>query len=246
MAVASVNNVYQLVMRRAAKEEEGFISPSDFNAYARNEQQKVFQETLAQYRLYKANKQRYLTYWKENYKSLEAIQDDLITLRRNGVALSSSGGNNVFQFPSDYAYYIDIEYNSEPVTLIDYADKNYYVGSYDSAATEAHPVAYKDYNSITFLPSTITSDTKISYYKIPQGVNASGTPVSNQPTWAYSTVASKSIYDATNSIDFELPAHLEYRLATGILMSAGIELRDGELYQMAQAEEQKERQDKNS
>lgn len=246
MAVASVNNVYQLVMRRAAKEEEGFISPSDFNAYARNEQQKLFQEIIAQYRLYQANKQRYLTYWKENYKSLEAIQDDLLPLRRNGVALTSSAGNNVYQYPSDYAYFIDIEYGDEPVTLIDYADKGYYVGSYDSAPSTDHPVAYKDHNSITYLPSSITSNAKISYYKIPQGVNASGTPVTNQPTWAYSTVSSKSIYDATNSIDFELPAHLEYRLATGILMSAGIELRDGELYQMAQAEEQQERQDKNS
>lgn len=245
MVVASVNNVYQLVMRRAAKEEDGFISPSDFNAYARNAQQKIFQETLNHYRMFKANKQRYLTYWKNNYKSLEAIADDLITLRRNGVALSSSGGNNVFQYPEDYAYFIDLEYNGETVTLIDYADRVYYINSYDSSPTTDHPVAYKDYNSLTFLPDTITSNVSLTYYKLPQGVNASGTPVTNYPTWAYTTVASKSIYDATNSIDFELPAHLEYRLATQILQDAGIELRDGELYQMAQAEEAKERQDKN-
>lgn len=241
--VASVNSVYQLVMRRAAKEENGFISPTDFNTMARSAQQKEFQRILSEYRKFLANKQRYLTYWKGNYDSLESILDDILPLRRNSVALASSGGNNVFQYPNDYAYYIDIEYDGKNVTVVDAADKAFYVNSFDSSPSTTHPVVIRDYNSLTFLPSTITADVALSYFKIPQGVDSTGAPVTNQPTWAYTTVGSKSVYDATNSIDFELPKHLEYRLATQILQDVGIELRDGELYQMAQGEDVKERQD---
>lgn len=242
--VASVNTVYQLVMRRAAKEEQGFISPEDFNRFARNAQQKEFQRILSEYRKFLANKQRYLTYWKGNYDSLESILDDLLPLRRNSVTLSSSGGNNVFQYPDDYAYFIDVEYNGLNVTLVDIADKAFYVNSYDSAPTAAKPVGIRDYNSITLLPNTITANVALSYFKIPQGTTTAGAPSTSQPTWAYTTVASKSVYDATNSIDFELPKHLEYRLATQILQDVGIEIRDGELFQMVQAEDVKEKQDK--
>lgn len=241
--VASVNTVYQLVMRRAAKEENGFISPQDFNVLARNAQQKEFQRILSQYRMFLANKQRYLTYWKGNYDSLESIMDDLLPLRRNSVALSSSGGNNVFQYPDDYAYYIDIEHDGNNVTLVDAADKAFYVNSFDSAPTSSKPVGIRDYNSITILPDSITADVALSYYKIPQGTTTSGTPSTSQPNWAYTTVASKSVYDATNSIDFELPKHLEFRLATLILEDVGIEIRESDLFQMVQTEDAKERQD---
>lgn len=242
--VASVNTVYQLVMRRAAKEENGFISPQDFNVLARNAQQKEFQRILSEYRKFLANKQRYLTYWKGNYDSLESIMDDLLPLRRNNVTLTSSSGNNIFQYPDDYAYYIDLEYDGKNVTIIDSQDKAFYTNSFDSSPTASHPVAVRDYNSITLLPSSITADVGITYYKIPQGTTTAGAPSTTQPTWAYTTVASKSIYDATNSIDFELPKQLEYRLATQILQDVGIEIREAELFKMAQAEDVKEKQDK--
>lgn len=242
--VASVNTVYQLVMRRAAKEENGFISPADFNVLARNAQQKEFQRILSEYRKFLANKQRYLTYWKGNYDSLESIMDDLLPLRRNSVALSSSGGNNVFQYPSDYAYFLDLDYNGANVTLVNQDDKAFYTNSFDSAPSTAHPVAIRDYNSITILPNSITTNVNLSYIKIPQGTTTAGAASTSQPTWAYTTVSSKSIYDATNSIDFELPKQLEYRLATQILQDVGIEIREAELFQMAQAEDVKEKQDK--
>lgn len=243
--VASVNTVYQLVMRRAAKEENGFISPTDFNMLARNAQQKEYQRILSAYRQYLANKQRFLTTWKGNYDSLEAILDDLLPLRRNRVSLTSSGSNNVFQYPSNYSYFIDLDYNGVDVTVVDVSDRPYYVNSFDVSPTAANPIAIRDYNSIELLPSTVTANVKLSYFKIPQGTATGGTPSTSYPTWGYTTVSSKSVYNSSTSIDFELPKHLEYRLATQILQDVGIEIREPELYQMAQAEDNKERQDIN-
>jgi hypothetical protein len=243
--VASVNSVYQLVMRRSAKEENGFISHEDFNSYARSNQQKLFQSIYAEYRQFLANKQRYLTTWKGNYNSLEAIADDLLPLRRNRVALASSASNNIFQYPSDYAYFIDVEYNGKNVTLIDVADRSYYVNSYDAAPSAADAVAVKDYVSIELLPSTATSEVSLSYFKLPQGTTTTGAPSTSYPTWGYTAVSGKSVYNSSTSIDFELPAQLEYRLATMILQDVGIEIREAELFQMANVQEQKETQDIN-
>lgn len=243
--VASINSVYQLVMRRAAKEENGFITPEDFNRYARDAQQKLSQSIYAEYRQFLANKQRYLTAWKGNYNNLESIQDDLLPLRRNRVALTSSGGNNIYQFPSDYAYLINAEYNDTTITSIDVSIRSYYVNSYDSAPTATSPLAVKDYNSIEVLPSTLTTGVSLSYYKLPQGTTTAGVPTTSYPSWGYTSVAGKSIYNSSTSIDFELPSQLEYRLATLILQDVGIEIRETELFQMANAQEQKERQDTN-
>jgi hypothetical protein len=243
--VASVNSVYQLVMRRSAKEENGFISPEDFNSYARSNQQKLFQSIYAEYRQYLANKQRYLTTWKGNYNSLEAISDDLLPLRRNRVALASSASNNIFQYPADYVYYIDIEHHGNTVTVVDTSERAYYVNSYDAAPTETHSVAVKDYSSIELLPTTVVNNMFLSYFKLPQGTTTAGVPSASYPTWGYTSVGNKSIYNSGTSIDFELPAQLEYRLATMILQDVGIEIRESELFQMANVQEQKEKQDIN-
>lgn len=242
--VASVNTVYQLVMRRAAKEENGFITPADFNMFARNAQQKEFQRILSNYRLFLANKQRFLTYWKGNYDSLEAILDDLLPLRRNNRTLSLSGGS-AFLYPNDYAYLISLSRNDNDVTLVDISDSSYYINSFDAAPTESDPVGIRDYNTIKMLPETITDRVVMSYFKIPQGTATNGTPSTSFPTWGYTTVGGKSVYNASTSTDFELPKHLEYRLATQILQDVGIEIREAELFQMAQAEDNKERQDLN-
>ena len=51
---------------------------------------------------------------------------------------------------------------------------------------------------------------------------------------------SVAIYNAVNSIDFELPKSLEYRLADKILMMLGINMRDQEVVGYAQFQEQME------
>ena len=243
--VASVNSVYQLVMRRSAKEENGFISPEDFNSYARSNQQKLYQSIYAEYRQYLANKQRYLTTWKGNYNSLEAILDDLLPLRRNRVALTSSTSTNIFQYPSNYAYFIDLEYNSKSVTSVDVSNRAYYVDSYDAPPSATEAVFIRDYISIEVLPTTATSTVTLSYFKVPQGTTTAGAPSTSYPTWGYTAVSGKSVYNSGTSIDFELPAQLEYRLATMILQDVGIEIREAELFQMANVQEQKETQDIN-
>lgn len=234
---ASVNTVRQLVMRKAAKEERGFISTTDFNQYAIAAQQELFQSILSQYRMYLANKQRYLTYYKESYKSLEAIHDDLRTLRRNRVTTTGD-------LPSDYAYYIDLETTEgRPIIVVDVNKRTFYNNAFDQAPSATYPIAIMGSSDIEIIPTV--QDFKLSYYKMPQGSTTAGQPSANQPVWNSTNVSGNEVYNPSGSINFEFPKHLEYRLATIILSYVGIEMREADLYQMANNEEAKQKQDTN-
>lgn len=224
-------------MRKAAKEERGFISTTDFNQYAVAAQQELFQTILGQYRLYLANKQRYLTYFKESYKSLEAINDDLRTLRRNRITITGD-------FPSDYAYYIDLETtDGNPITVVDVNKRTYYNNAFSQSPSATYPIAILGNSSIEVIPTV--DEFMLSYYKVPQGSTTAGAPSASQPVWNSSVVSGNEVYNPSGSINFEFPKHLEYRLATIILSYVGIEMRETDLYQMANNEETQQKQDTN-
>jgi len=224
-------------MRKSAKEERGFISTTDFNQYAIAAQQELFQSILSQYRMYLANKQRYLTYYKESYKSLESIHDDLRTLRRNRVTTTGD-------LPTDYAYYIDLETTEgKPIIVVDVNKRTFYNNAFDQAPSATYPIAIMGSSDIEIIPTV--QDFKLSYYKVPQGSTTAGQPSANQPVWNSNNVSGNEVYNPSGSINFEFPKHLEYRLATIILSYVGIEMREADLYQMANNEEAKQKQDTN-
>lgn len=235
MLYASINTIFQLVNRYAAKNEQGFISVSDFNFYAPNAQQRLFQEVLSQYRMFLGNRQRYLTYWKNNYDSLEAIKDDLRTLQVDRVTLNPTTAPNIFAFPNDYSYYINLEVSNVPVTIIDNSFRNYYLQSRDAKPSATFPIGLLGQKDIEIFPETIEEGVKLSYYKFPQGVTTAGVKTTRLPTFAYTVVNGKELYNSTNSIDFELPKHLESRLAAIILSDIGIEIREADLLALNQA-----------
>jgi hypothetical protein len=93
--------------------------------------------------------------------------------------------------------------------------------------------------NILALPSTVQNVT-LSYYKIPQGTTNAGVKSTQPPTWAYTVVNSVEIYNATNSINFELPINLETRLVMGILECFGINMREAQITQYAMQKSQEQ------
>lgn len=239
MEYASINNVYQIVKRLGAKNEQGFFTLSDYNTFAPNAQQRLFQSVLNEYRMFLANRRRYLSYSENNYNSLEAIKDDLRPLQRNRVQLTSSASNNIYELPNDYAYFIDVEVEGNPVTVVDISKRSYYNRVFDGAPSASYPIGIFDDRRIEIIPSPLDGSEKISYYKVPQGTSPStGNAVQSQPTFAYTVVNGKEVFNASNSVNFEFPKHMEYRLASIILMDLGIEIREQLLMEAASVQEQ--------
>lgn len=239
MKSASVNLVYSLVKDIANANNRGYGSPSQFNQFAINAQQQVFQELLASYEDQLVRRKRGASHSKGAYNSIEQIQDMLRPLLRYDVALSLISGSS-FSFPSDYAYHLSSQANGITAPPKAPEKANAGINSFLAAPKAEAPICVLQSDRVTFYPTSIT-DATMTYYKYPQGTNATtGAASTSNPTWAYNTVNSVAIYNAVNSIDFELPKSLEYRLADKILMMLGINMRDEEVVGYAQFQEQME------
>jgi hypothetical protein len=66
----------------------------------------------------------------------------------------------------------------------------------------------------------------IRYYKLPEGITSAGAKTPSQPQFNYTTVAGDEVYDASTSIDFELPKDREEELVVELATMIGTALRD--------------------
>jgi hypothetical protein len=81
-------------------------------------------------------------------------------------------------------------------------------------------------SAIQVYPTTITSGVTCNYISKPTKVE-----------WQYQMVFGEALYNATNSVDFELHAADETELVIKILEMAGLVIKDPTIYQAANAEE---------
>jgi hypothetical protein len=237
MAYASVNSVYEIVKRVANKDNRGFIRPADFNAYARQAQLDVFHEILGEYKFAQVSRRRQLQFRDGNYNSIENIKDDLRPLVVYAKTLKYGYANSAFVLPDDYAYYITLEFDGSGIEVVAPEDINSYRNSFDGAPTESSAIASFINNGVLVFPDTIDYDVKLTYYKNPQGSTTTGSASVLAPSWAYNTIGGQPVYNSGSTINFELPKHLESRLAQRILSYIGIELREPELFQASEKQE---------
>jgi hypothetical protein len=244
MASASINTVYSLVQRIANKEQRGFISPSAFNQYAQHAQLEVTNELLEELKVSANQRKRYLEESDGVRGGRQAIIDELAPLLKASIPLVNISSNN-FSEPDDLLHIDDIFYgdgtNFWKADIVNPARANHYLNSELSAPSEQYPIVLQANGIFSVFPSTITSGMSINYYKIPQGVTTAGAKTTQQPTWAYSTPGSSSspVYNATNTIDFELSSASTNRLVVKILSYIGISLREQEVQAYAAYKEKR-------
>lgn len=232
----SINYVYNICRNILEKDARGFFTPEQFNRYAQYSQEEVFNDVYSLYTMAQRKRMARLEYKDLKYSSITQIQDDLRPCYRTTSLTQASA--NTFSFPSDYKYLDGITYSSIEADTFHTGDTSSYVlNSNRVAPTTAYPAALIGYDVITMYPTSITSGVSMGYYKIPRGINASGTPVDQSPTWAYTTVAGQSVYNASSSIQFELPESTYNKIIVRILQQAGMSIRESEVVAFAQNEE---------
>ena len=92
------------------------------------------------------------------------------------------------------------------------------------------PVFLYEENKIYLYPTTITTDVQVSYLKQPAMIN-----------WAYTVGGlGQYIYDANNSVNFELHPSEQVDVVTGILLYSGVIIQDPTIIQVASQKIQQE------
>jgi len=105
-----------------------------------------------------------------------------------------------------------------------------------TAPTKTFPAYSLNNDSITVLPNTINNPGQVfsQYIRYPK-----------DPKWTYSTLSSgEPVFDQSQSDyqDFELPIEDEVNLVTKILQYSGMQIREAQVVQFANLEEQKDNQ----
>jgi len=232
-----INSVRNTVLSILNKNNYGYISPSDFNLFAKQAQLEIFESYFTD--LNKAinaeNARMSGTEYADMSKGISEVIDTFSVT--NPLTQNAA---NVFFTPSQLTtsddYYLlnkvlagGIE--AEPVSHSKITMLN---ASLLTAPSVQYPAYTLQGDSITVFPATFNQpgDVQAQYIRYPF-----------DPKWTYITLTNgEPVFDQSQPDfqNFELPIEDEPRLVYRILQMAGMSIREGDVYQFANAEEQQQ------
>lgn len=228
MAV-SVNHVYRTVLAFLNKEQRGFLTPEQFNRFAKMAQEELVEETFYEYN--RAVSREAARGSHDEYNLVYKLREKLDVLV-NQAELSNNNGT--ITLPDDWCKVFNVSVGDgstreTDVERITRAELNYYKGSQLAAPDADFPVFYQEGTTIKIWPQSndIIATVTVDYLGDPQ-----------DPKWAYTGGGSSAYtYDADNSVDFEVHHTESPALIKKILAYAGLVVKDPTVIQMAQSEQ---------
>lgn len=213
------------------KDNNGYITPSEFNAFARLSQLEVFEDLY-----HKVNN----WYTKRNNRTSNSgiadiakhVTEDLEIFVKTANLTLDTG--STFNLPNDIYSLIDLLYGSKPIEKVSNHKITMLNNSNLTAPTVYMPAYVDRESSVTVYPSTITSGVSAIYVRLPE-----------DPKWTYYTdINGTPVFDSSNPQynDFELPKEYESELVIRILQKAGVTLREPDIINVSNNEEAKNMQ----
>jgi len=227
-----IDSVRNTVLSVINKNNYGYISPSDFNQFAKQAQLDIFEQYFQKYnnQINKENARLSGTGLADIAKQYEEV---ISTFSESAQLAQVSG--NTYALPADY-YLLDvIQYNPTSKVVEPIAEsKLRYMSSTLMAPTQTFPLYVQRGNNIDIQPSSINGATDITafYIRYPE-----------DPKWTYFTLVNgEPVFNqsAIDYQDFELPDTDEPELVNLILQYAGVSVREGDIYTFGDREEKKE------
>lgn len=242
-----IDSVRRTVLSILNKNNYGYISPADFNLYAKQAQLDIFDDYFKDYN-YQVNKENARTSgtgYADIKKQYEEVIDGLSETKfltqdaLNSFFLPSqiTTGDDYYLINKVLCYAVDGSFLGE-AERVSHSNITMLNNSLLTAPTEKFPAYVQNGSTIEVFPSTINTASQVQaqYIRYPK-----------DPKWTYSTLPNgepafnQSIADYQ---DFELSIDDEYDLILKILQMAGMEIREIQAIQFAKAEEQQNTQEK--
>jgi len=249
--MVNIDTVYQKVLAIANKEQRGYITPQEFNLFADQAQMDIFEQyfyDLNQFKRRPGQQQLEadIVNLINDKLSFFSKRENLVSNYLNTPAFGPPYSNQPFTIPNDFYRFQDARTNVgySGVSVEKLSKPNFFIAMTSSLTrgTNSRPIMYLEEedsqiwvmsnNSYWDGPLELSglpiSRISLQYYKKPKKVN-----------WGYVVVDEHALYDATNSVNFELHSSEENNLVIKILALAGISIKDPSLYQIASAEDNK-------
>ena len=230
----SIDTVYQKVLAKLNKEQRGYVTAQEFNLFANQAQLDLFEQyfyDINQFGRLPGNDTEYsdmLNILNEKISPFETTSNDL------------NYGSGKFELPTDVYRLGTVIYSNTTTDGF---------GTSTTEQIEAERVAKNEILYINSSPLTKPKNTRPIYTQNTSGINVYGDSELTSdvkcnyikkpttPQWAYQIVFDEPLYDATNSVDFELNPSEETELVIKILEMAGLLIKDYNLYNAVNQEE---------
>jgi len=218
-----IDSVRNTVLSAVNKNNFGYITPDDFNLYAKQAQIDIFEDYFYQYNTWinKMNNRQSGTGYADMVRLAEEVIDSFSSTANLSYVSSK------FSLPSDYYYVNTIRYGSKEVDKVSQDKILNLLSSNLTSPSTLYPAYTQEGVLITVYPSSIDTNIKAQYIRTPK-----------DPKWTYIMVGGAPIFNQNNDYqDFELPITDEPLLVAKILKYAGLSIREGDVYQFGNAEQ---------
>ena len=233
-----INEVRNTVLSILAKDNRGYITPFEFNLFAKQAQLDVFERYIYLYSnaIIKQNARMHGEGYADVPKKLAEVLD---TFYKVG-SLTYNAPYFEAQTDSFFVQKLVLNGNKE-IEKVSHQKSLYLLSSNLTAPSLAYPVYTMEdgtspiRSTFTVYPDTITSNVDVHYLRYPK-----------EPKWTYTSVGGDPLFNqsAVDYQDFEMPMSDFSDLVVKILQYSGVSIREEEVMAAAKAEELQELQQK--
>ena len=247
-----INSVRNTVMFLLNKDNRGYVSPSEFDYFAKQAQLEIFESYFSGYSKAVAlqnTRKKALNYG----DTVQHIQNKIdkfyasAALTYNDQSSPSLGEEqDYFSLPSNLYKLINVTYGGgfgtettmgggrivQPVAPHKF---DMIVNSNLTQPTVTYPIYVRYADNIYVRPLSIQSAVQANYIRKPE-----------DPHWGYNTISSDPVYNADSSVDFEISEEEEAELVIKICKYAGLSIREADIVQITAQQEQLEYTKENS
>lgn len=221
-----INSVRNTVLSIINKQNNGYITPEEFNSFAKQAQLEIFNQYFVDFRNSKVKDGK--GFETSGYSDVTKQMDQTIDYFSKVEDLNYTISTGKFTMPAKWFLLNVLYYNGKEVTHVNQEKLYYLLNSNLTAPTETYPTYVLQGNEINVYPNTITTGVSTYYVRYPY-----------DPKWTYTMVNGSPLFNqsANDYQDFELTDADFPRLVAKICEYAGVSIRESEVSAAGRNEE---------
>lgn len=240
-----IDSVRNTVLSIISKDNRGYVTPMEFNLFAKQAQMEIFDALMSRYSM-AVNTQNARSY-NAGYTDIPKKLTEAIEVFSTYGVLNFNAILQRFDVPSN-CYYLDkvLYNNTTEIEKVSHSKIHNVLASNIAAPSLSYPVYTMDSNiasptKIQLYPSTLNSASQVGF------ITAQYIRYPEDPNWTYTSLSNgEPVFNPSipSYQDFELPVSYEADLVLKILQYAGVSIRETEVVQAAKTEELQNIQEK--
>lgn len=208
------------------KDNNGYITPEEFNSFAKQAQLEIFNQYFVDFKNSKLEDFKGME--SSGYSDITKQLDQTIDYFSKNVSLVYDSPSQTFAMPDGWFLLNALYYNQKEIEHVDQRNVYKLLQSNLTAPNELYPAYVMQGDSMTIYPLTITSGVETYYVRFPY-----------DPKWTYTLVNGSPLFNqsAGDYQDFELTESDFPKLVIKICEYAGTSIREQEVVSAAKQQE---------